>query len=311
MKIGGNKMKIERLIAIVMMLLERDVISAQEFADLFKVTKRTILRDMDTLALANIPVYALRGSHGGYGLMPAYKFDKRLLSVTDLENILIALNGFQSLMLNDDIKATLEKIRSMIPHEITQKSVSISFQQWSGRTEIAEMMDALQHAIKSQYLVKFTYIDVDGSKIRQTVEPYQLQAKETRWYLQGYVLEKQAFLTYKISRITNVKQLSTKFTQRKYKPNRQLAKTYFPFPNIPIKVKIDATVRDQFVERYGAKVLSEIDNQHYYAEITVPYHEFGYRYLAGFGSHIKVIGPTDFVENYQRFLKQVLSEYDK
>lgn len=70
--------------------------------------------------------------------MPAYKFDKRLLSVTDLENILIALNGFQSLMLNDDIKATLEKIRSMIPHEITQKSVSISFQQWSGRTEIAE-----------------------------------------------------------------------------------------------------------------------------------------------------------------------------
>ena len=157
MKIGGNKMKIERLIAIVMMLLERDVISAQEFADLFKVTKRTILRDMDTLALANIPVYALRGSHGGYGLMPAYKFDKRLLSVTDLENILIALNGFQSLMLNDDIKATLEKIRSMIPHEITQKSVSISFQQWSGRTEIAEMMDALQHAIKSQYLVKFTH----------------------------------------------------------------------------------------------------------------------------------------------------------
>ncbi|MBW7475511.1 HTH domain-containing protein [Paenibacillus oenotherae] len=51
--------KIERLIAIVMILLQKNVISTTEFSQLFNVSKRTILRDMEALSLSNIPIYSI------------------------------------------------------------------------------------------------------------------------------------------------------------------------------------------------------------------------------------------------------------
>ncbi|EKM9284388.1 HTH domain-containing protein, partial [Listeria monocytogenes] len=47
-------MKIERLIGIIMLLLQRELVSASEMATMFEVSKRTIFRDIDTLAMANI-----------------------------------------------------------------------------------------------------------------------------------------------------------------------------------------------------------------------------------------------------------------
>ena len=57
-------MKIERLINIIMLLLENDTISANSLAQRFSVSKRTILRDMDSLILAHIPIYTTRGPKG-------------------------------------------------------------------------------------------------------------------------------------------------------------------------------------------------------------------------------------------------------
>ena len=52
--------KVERLITIIMILLKKDVVSTNAFAQLFNVSKRTILRDMETLNLSNIPIYQYR-----------------------------------------------------------------------------------------------------------------------------------------------------------------------------------------------------------------------------------------------------------
>ncbi|KRF10032.1 hypothetical protein ASG89_00320 [Paenibacillus sp. Soil766] len=55
--------KVERLLSIVMILLKKDIVSTKEFAQLFNVSKRTILRDMETLSLSNIPIYSVHGSY--------------------------------------------------------------------------------------------------------------------------------------------------------------------------------------------------------------------------------------------------------
>lgn len=50
--------KVKRLISIIMILLKKDVVSTKEFAQLFSVSKRTILRDMETLSLSNVPTWS-------------------------------------------------------------------------------------------------------------------------------------------------------------------------------------------------------------------------------------------------------------
>lgn len=74
---GGNQMKVDRLISIVLVLLDKNRISAQELADMFEVSLRTIYRDIDAIELAGIPIRSTSGVGGGFEIMPNYKIDKR------------------------------------------------------------------------------------------------------------------------------------------------------------------------------------------------------------------------------------------
>jgi predicted DNA-binding transcriptional regulator YafY len=71
-------MKTERLIAIIMLLMESDKISASKLANMFEVTKRTIYRDIDTINMAGIPIVTTNGVNGGISIMKNYKIDKSL-----------------------------------------------------------------------------------------------------------------------------------------------------------------------------------------------------------------------------------------
>ena len=84
----GKQMKIERLIGILSILLQRDSVTAPELAEQFEVSRRTISRDIDDLCRAGIPVVTRQGSSGGISIMKNYRFDRTLLTRTELQDIL-------------------------------------------------------------------------------------------------------------------------------------------------------------------------------------------------------------------------------
>lgn len=55
-------MKIDRLVSIIMVLLDKKRVGAQELADMFEVSPRTIYRDIDAINMAGIPVRGGIGS---------------------------------------------------------------------------------------------------------------------------------------------------------------------------------------------------------------------------------------------------------
>ena len=65
-------MKIDRLIGIIMIMLDKKRIGAQELADKFEVSTRTIYRDMDAINMAGIPVCSTSGVGGGFEIMQNY-----------------------------------------------------------------------------------------------------------------------------------------------------------------------------------------------------------------------------------------------
>ena len=70
---GGCQMKTDRLVSIIMMLLDKERVSAQELADRFEVSPRTIYRDIETINMAGIPVRSTPGVGGGFEIMQEYK----------------------------------------------------------------------------------------------------------------------------------------------------------------------------------------------------------------------------------------------
>ena len=78
-------MKIERLIGIIFYLINRECVTTNELAQKFEVSRRTILRDIDTLTLAGIPIYSELGVNGGY-IIKILRLMKKLLTAT-IKNI--------------------------------------------------------------------------------------------------------------------------------------------------------------------------------------------------------------------------------
>ncbi|MFT4127449.1 MAG: HTH domain-containing protein, partial [Gordonia sp. (in: high G+C Gram-positive bacteria)] len=68
-------MRAERLLALLMLLKVRERITAPDLAAELGVSVRTVLRDIDALSVSGIPVYAERGRHGGFALLPGYRTD--------------------------------------------------------------------------------------------------------------------------------------------------------------------------------------------------------------------------------------------
>ena len=93
----GKKMKNERLFEILLYLIEEKDTTATELAEKFNVSVRTIYRDIDSLTLANIPIYTTSGNQGGVQLMENYTLKKTHFTPEEREDILLALKTIQSI----------------------------------------------------------------------------------------------------------------------------------------------------------------------------------------------------------------------
>ncbi|WP_438449068.1 helix-turn-helix transcriptional regulator [Gorillibacterium sp. sgz5001074] len=300
--------KVERLISIIMILLKKEVVSTTEFSELFHVSKRTILRDMETLSLANIPIYSVHGVNGGYGIMDEYKVDKRLLNSSDLENILTALGGLEQILLTEEVERTIKKIEAMVSPLSLHRSIQLSFYDWEGRSEILETLKTCQESILKKRLVSFDYTDKDGAVTNRMVEPYELHFSESSWYLRGFCLHRQGYRTFKLSRIDHITVDERAFHPRDDWSEQGHQASYLP-RLVTIKAWISPSIKDQIIERYGRRSMEDHKSGLLMATILVPQNDTGFQFLASFGTHLTVVEPKTYVEEFRNYLYQMMENY--
>lgn len=300
--------KVERLISIIMILLKKDVVSTKEFAQLFSVSKRTILRDMETLSLSNIPIYSVLGVNGGYGIMDEYKVDKRLLNSSDLENILIALGGLEQILISEEVEITIKKIEAMVRPLSMKDSIKLSFYDWKGRSEILPSLKTCQEAIYEKKLISFDYLDKNGIKTNRIVEPYQLHFSETSWYLKGFCLHRQRYRTFKLSRIDNLHMDEKTFSPRDYVLEEQDETSYHP-QLVAIKALISPSIKDHLIERFGRRSIENYSSEYFLATIYVPQNSIGFQFLASFGTNLEIVEPKSYVEAFRNYLLEMVQKY--
>ena len=89
-------MKMERLIGILSILLQREKVTAPELAEQFEVSRRTIQRDIESLCRAGIPIATTQGSGGGISIMEGYRVDRTVLTAPEMQAILAGLRSLDS-----------------------------------------------------------------------------------------------------------------------------------------------------------------------------------------------------------------------
>ena len=142
-------MKVDRLVSIIMILLDKKRISAQELADMFEVSPRSIYRDIDTINMAGIPVYGASGVGGGFEIMQNYKIDRTVFSTADLSAILMGLSNLSSMIRGDEVVNALAKVKSFIPAdrardiELKVNQIYIDLSPWMGNRNIQPYLEIM------------------------------------------------------------------------------------------------------------------------------------------------------------------------
>lgn len=215
-------MKIDRLLSIIMVLIEQNKISASKLAEMFEVTPRTIYRDIETIQAAGVPIVTYTGTNGGIGILENYKIDKKFFTKEDMITIMTGLGSISSSVTNSGLNKVLTKLQSLIPEDHTQEiklksgQVVIDLTTWSGNKKLQANLIKIKEALNQRRYLIFKYLDGNGKSTERKVEPYQLLWKEEKWYINSYCTMRNDFRLFKLSRISYLKVLDETFSLREF-----------------------------------------------------------------------------------------------
>lgn len=309
-------MKIDRLISIIMILLEKERVGAQELADIFEVSPRTIYRDIDTINTAGIPVYSAPGVGGGFEIMQGYKIDKNIFSSADLSAILMGLSNLSTIVRGDELINALAKVKSFIPAdkiddiELKANQIYIDLSPWIGNRNIQRYLEMIKTALQESRLLSFEYADRYGNKTTRTAEPYQLVLKNNHWYLQGYCYKRNDFRLFKLSRISILQIQEESFIPQDYQPPQLDFDDILETMQIMIKIRIHQSIMDRVLDYCSYEHFFPDGDEYYIVHFPFIENEYYYNILFSFGDKCECLEPLHIRLEMIRKIHDITALYE-
>lgn len=308
-------MKIDRLLSIVMILLERKKVSASELARTFEVSVRTIYRDVETINQAGLPVVAYPGVKGGIGILESYKPEKRFFSAQDVTMILMGLGSVRSSLSTAEVAGAIAKIKGLVPEaerkaiELRAGQISIDLSPWGGGGPGMSALGVIQQALKENRLLHFGYHDRKGQTTVRRVEPYRLILKKSSWYLGGFCLERQALRLFKVARMLETAIEDETFIPRNVDSDSFIVVNFDDTECFEGLLRVKSSARETILELFGDSVLECESELTWLARIPLTDNEQGYSFIAGLGCGAEVIAPLHFRIKMQQYFQNAIKLY--
>lgn len=304
-------MKIDRLISIIMILLERKKITIPELARICTVTPRTIQRDLDAINQAGVPIVSFPGVGGGVGIMESYKLERRLFSTADAITMLMGLGSIRSALTGDNVAGVLAKIRGMLSEEqrecleLKAGQITIDATPWLGSRDYGDLIALLQTAMDENRLIRFGYNDRKLQKTTRIIETYRLILKDMRWYFEGYCSDRRAFRIFKLSRMFEVVLLHERFEPREFKPEPVLRPVFDDTDLIWAKLRVRTGALEKLADLYGLDCFEPVGDDSWFAKIPVFNNERTYTFLLGLGRDCECLAPESLRRDFAQYLAEV------
>jgi predicted DNA-binding transcriptional regulator YafY len=209
-------MRASRLVTELLLLQRRGRLTAGELASEVECSERTVYRDMQALGEAGVPVYAERGSGGGFRLVDGYRTRLTGLTRDEAEALFLSALPVQAAALGRAEAATgaRHKMLAALPDghslvaEATTRRFHLDAPGWFRSVATPPALPTVADAVWGDERIRIGYRR-DGGVVRRVVEPYGLVLKQGVWYAVGRV--DAAFRSYRVDRIDDVQPTGSRF----------------------------------------------------------------------------------------------------
>jgi predicted DNA-binding transcriptional regulator YafY len=311
-------MKIDRLLALTIYLLNHKKTSASVLAGHFEVSVRTIQRDIETLCLAGIPVTADVGADGGYEILDTFSMEKQVAEQTDYAKIITALEALTSATGDKESQAVLEKVRTVA--EAPRKEIIIDLSIAQEGTNISEKLSAVRDAVRAGRKLSFEYTNAQGESKVHVVESVYAVFQWYAWYLIAWYEEKDAYCMFKLIRMGKVLQCEEKCERhhdaakvRMSLLQQEDTREYFDVVLVcgkNMQVACREYLNAAVVEPPAAEFLAKCDDGHVVMTAHLPKNEhWWYSSLLGFGESVTVLEPPELIARIKSDCEKLVKKY--
>jgi len=291
-------LKIDRLISIIVVLLTRERVQAKQLAEMFDVSVRTILRDIESINLAGIPIVTYQGAGGGIGIAEGYRIDKSVLTADDMAAIIASLKGVATTLPDNRFDVLMGKLKYPLSSSqlemlnLKTRQMIIDMSPWGGNEQMKEKTSLLRKAIEDFKIISFSYRDANGATTQRLVEPYSLLWKGQNWYLHGWCLLRQDYRLFKLTRIKEMQITDQAFEPRKDQADSiKLENEWLPNTDlVELDLLFIPEMKNVVEECFGEDYYQQDDGS-ILVQITLPDNNWIYGYLLSFGAGLKVLNP--------------------
>jgi predicted DNA-binding transcriptional regulator YafY len=305
-------MKLDRMLYIITYLLNHKKVKAQELAEKFEVSVRTIYRDVDAISQAGIPIVTYQGMDGGIGIMEGFKLDRNLLTGEEISKIVNALKGIQSISEDVKIKLLIEKLTGitanteLIP---TGNEIMIDLSSWNRYDQLGKDIEKIKDVIRRRRLISFRYYTNEKLTERKA-EPYQIIFKESNWYLYAFCLLRNDFRLFKLRRMSGLKILDEGFEPRPFTVEEmQWDEAYDRDNHLEIVILFDPVMKYSIDDIFGVENYEFEEDGRLRVTFIMPPGTWLYGFLLGFGDKAEVLEPPELREKICSMAESISGVY--
>ena len=283
-------MQIHRLFEIVYLLLEKKCITAQELAVRFEVSGRTVLRDIDVLAAAGIPIYTRQGRGGGICIADGFVLNRTALTGEEQNQILFALKSLSATGQESDA-GTLSKLEALF-QKMSADWIAVDFSRWGQGEKDNLRFQLLKTAIVSRTMIEFTYVSSGGETSRRSVCPLKLVFKAKAWYLQCFCEEKQDYRTFKLNRMLEIAQTQHHFDRGALTPP-PIETPCVPNASLTVlELRFPARVAYRVYDEFDEACIVQAEDGTFNVTMQLVEDDWLYGFLRSFGEDVQIVRPA-------------------
>jgi predicted DNA-binding transcriptional regulator YafY len=304
---GGGLMKIDRLLGIITVLLQKGHSTAPELAKRFEVSSRTIFRDVEDICKAGIPLVTMQGGGGGISIAEGYRLNHSALTADELQTILAGLKSLGSVSDEPRLERLISKLTPGRQAVVSMKDSIVIDLASHYKASLSEKIALIKSAIAASRLVRFDYYSERGRAPR-IIEPYFIAFKWSAWYVFGFCMDRKDFRLFKLNRLWNVEMLSVAFEPREIPEDGTDLDDYFDGASTAT-VLFDKSAEYLIVEEYGPESYEELADGR--LKLTLKYTNEKYirRWLLGFGDSAVVLEPPELADEIGKTVNSMKSNY--
>lgn len=212
--------RFDRIVAILIQLQSKKIVKAQELADRFECSLRTIYRDIRTLEASGVPIYSEAGV--GYALMEGYRLPPVMFTKEEVSSFIAAeklMQKFTDPSLGTHYASAMYKLKSVlrstdkdwlsnIDSRVVMQSGERLFNDNSPNT-LALLFESI--AEKKQILLSYKTFDKEETTTRN-IEPVGVFHDHNSWYFLGYCHLRKDYRQFRTDRIQEIKKTDLDFT---------------------------------------------------------------------------------------------------